>query len=150
MGRVSRSRAASDVAATTASSWILAATTSSRPSKPEFQHSSPTFWSGILATATVGTSSWRASPAVGMPPWMTPTPQPQRPSSPPTVSHLCLLSIVPFVIRANIERLAYSSIYVFKRPSSSAGRDFVDRFLNLGGSGEGEGEGGGTSNNEAP
>jgi hypothetical protein len=73
MGRVSHSRADFDVAATAASScilaaaassWILAATASSRPSRPEFQHSSPSFGPGILA-ATVGTSSWRVSPAVG-------------------------------------------------------------------------------------
>jgi hypothetical protein len=64
VGRVSRSRVASNVAAVTASRWILAATASSRPSRPEFQHSSPTFRPRILATATVGTSSWRASPAV--------------------------------------------------------------------------------------
>jgi hypothetical protein len=72
---VSRSRAASDVAttaasnwilaaSTTASNWILATTTSNRPSKVEFLHSSPTFQSGILAVTAVGTSSWRASPAV--------------------------------------------------------------------------------------
>jgi hypothetical protein len=73
MGRVSRSRAAFNVAATATSSWILATATSSwilattafsRPSKLEFQHSSPTFKLGILAAA-MGTSSWRASPAVG-------------------------------------------------------------------------------------
>jgi hypothetical protein len=64
----------------------------------------------------------------GMTPWMTPTPQSHRPSSsPPMVSHLCLLSIVPFVIRANVELLAYSSIYIFKCPSS-AGRDFIDTY----------------------
>jgi hypothetical protein len=63
-------------------------------------------------------------------------PTPQRPSSsPPTVIHLCLLSIVPLIIRANVEHLAYSSIYVFKRPSSSVGRDFTDGILNMGGSG---------------
>jgi hypothetical protein len=65
---------ASDVAAASASRWILAtttfkwipaATTSSRPSRPEFQHLSPTFQLRILATTIVGTSSWRASPAVG-------------------------------------------------------------------------------------
>jgi hypothetical protein len=84
-----------------------------------------------------------------MPPWTTLTLQPQRPpSSPPTVSHLCILSIVPFVIRANVERLAYSSIYIFKCPSSSTGRDFVDGVLNIGGSGEGEG--GGTGNDAEP
>jgi hypothetical protein len=39
------------------------------------------------------------APPWGMPPWMTPMLQLQRPSSsPPTVSHLCLHSIVPFVI----------------------------------------------------
>jgi hypothetical protein len=65
VGRVSRSWAASDVVATATSSWILAATVSSRPFKPEFQHSSPTFRPGILVAAVVGTSSWRISPAVG-------------------------------------------------------------------------------------
>jgi hypothetical protein len=64
VGRVSRSQAAFDVAATATSSWILTATASSRSSRPEFQHSSPTFRPGILATA-VGTSSWRASLAMG-------------------------------------------------------------------------------------
>jgi hypothetical protein len=87
------------------------------------------------------------APLWGMPPWMTPTLQPQwHSSSPPTVSYLCLLSIVPLVIRANVKCLAYSSIYVFKCLSSSAGRDFIDGVLNMGGSGEGEGERGGTSN----
>jgi hypothetical protein len=76
-------------------------------------------------------------------------PQPQRSSSSsPTVSHLCLISIILFVIRANAERLTYSSIYVFKRPSSSVGRDFVDGILNMGG--YGEGEGGGTGYDTAP
>jgi hypothetical protein len=37
-------------------------------------------------------------------------------------------------------------IYVFKCPSSSVGRDFVDGILNMGGSGEG----GGTDNDAAP
>jgi hypothetical protein len=73
MERVSHSRADFDVAATDASSWILATTASrsihaaivsSRSSRPEFQHSSPTFRLGILVTA-VGTSSWRARPVVG-------------------------------------------------------------------------------------
>jgi hypothetical protein len=63
------------------------------------------------------------------------------------VSHSCLLSIVPFVIRANVERLTSSYIYIFKRPSSSARRDFINRILNMGGSGKGEG--GGTSNDAA-
>jgi hypothetical protein len=71
--------------------------------------------------------------------------QPQRPSSsPPTVSYLYLHSIVPFVIRANVKHL----IYVFKCPSSSAGCDFVDGVLNMGGSGEGEGNG--TGNDAVP
>jgi hypothetical protein len=56
MGRVSYSRAASDVAAAATSRWILAVTASSQPSRPEFQHSSPTFQPQILATAAVGTS----------------------------------------------------------------------------------------------
>jgi hypothetical protein len=56
VGRVSRSQADFDMAAT--------ATTSSRASRPKFHHSSPTFGPGILATA-VGTSTWRASPIVG-------------------------------------------------------------------------------------
>jgi hypothetical protein len=53
------------VSATAASNRILAGTTSSQPSRLEFQHSSPTFRPGILAAAAIGTSSWRASPAVG-------------------------------------------------------------------------------------
>jgi hypothetical protein len=64
VGRASRSRAAFDMAATAASSWILAATASSRPSRLEFYHSSPTFGPGILA-ATMGTSSCWASPTMG-------------------------------------------------------------------------------------
>jgi hypothetical protein len=82
VGRGSYSRAAFDIATTaasswilaataskwilaaTASKWILAATASSGPSRPELHHSSLTFRPGILA-ATVVTSSWRASPAVG-------------------------------------------------------------------------------------
>jgi hypothetical protein len=84
---------------------------------------------------------WPPSPW-GMPPWMTPTPQPQRhSSSPPTVSHSCLHSIVPFIIRANVKCLAYSSISVFNHPSSSAGREFVVGAVNMGGSGEGDGGG---------
>jgi hypothetical protein len=59
-------------------------------------------------------------------------------------SHLCLLSIVPFVIRANVKCLAYSYIYDFKCPSSSVGREFIDGVLNMGGSDKGEG--GGTGN----
>jgi hypothetical protein len=89
-------------------------------------------------TPSSGYEYW-PPPPWGMPPWTTPTPQPQRPSSsPPMVGHSCLLSIVPFVIRANVERLAYSSIYVFKHPSSSAKHDFIDWVLNMGGSSEGE------------
>jgi hypothetical protein len=60
------------------------------------------------------------------------------------VSHSCLLSIIPFVIRVNVECLAYSSIYVFKRHSSSAEHDFIDEVINMGGFNEGEA--GGTSN----
>jgi hypothetical protein len=65
VGRVSYSRADFDVAATAASSWILVATTfmwilattaSSQASRPEFQHSFPTFGLGILAAA-VGNAS---------------------------------------------------------------------------------------------
>jgi hypothetical protein len=68
-------------------------------------------------------------------------------SSPPTVIHLCLHSIVTFVIQANVKRLAYLSIYIFKHPSSSAGRNFADGVLNMGGSGKGKG--GGTGNDVA-
>ncbi len=66
VGRVSRSRETSDVATTATSSWILAATASrwilattasSQAFRLEFQHSSPTFQPGILATTVVGTSS---------------------------------------------------------------------------------------------
>jgi hypothetical protein len=84
-----------------------------------------------------------------MPLWTTSTPQPQRPySSPPTVSHFCLLSIVPFIIWANVKWLAYSSIYVFKHHSSSVRCDFIDGVLNIGGSSEGDG--GGTDNDALP
>jgi hypothetical protein len=107
LGRVSHSRTASNVAAatskwilaTTAFKWILAATASSRSFRPEFQHSSPTFRPRILVAAAVGTSSWRASPAVGNASVDDTDAQPQRPSSSPaTVSHSCLLSIAPFII----------------------------------------------------
>jgi hypothetical protein len=66
VGRASYNRATFNVATAVASSWILAATafnwilvdtTSNRPSKPEFQHSSPTFRPGIVATATMSISS---------------------------------------------------------------------------------------------
>jgi hypothetical protein len=84
-----------------------------------------------------------------MPPWITPTLQPQWPSSSPlTVSHLCILLIIPFVIRANVERLAYLSIYAFKRSSSSVGRGFANTVLNMGGFGEGYG--GDTGNDATP
>jgi hypothetical protein len=53
------------ILATTAFRWILAATASNRPFRPEFQHSSLTFRLGILVVAAVSTSSWRASPIVG-------------------------------------------------------------------------------------
>jgi hypothetical protein len=52
------------VATTSTSKWILAATASSQASKPEFQHSSPTFEPRILE-ATMGTSTRRASTTVG-------------------------------------------------------------------------------------
>jgi hypothetical protein len=60
VGKVSRSYADFGVAATaasrwilafTTSRWILAATTSSRPSRSEFQHSSPTLEPRILTVA---------------------------------------------------------------------------------------------------
>jgi hypothetical protein len=65
MGRVSRSRIDFDVATTASSSWILAATAfkwilaatySSRSSRPELQHSFSTFGPEIMA-ATMGTYS---------------------------------------------------------------------------------------------
>jgi glyoxylate utilization-related uncharacterized protein len=69
---------------------------------------------------------------------------PQQPSSLPlTVRHSCL-SFVTFVIRANVKQLTNSSIYIFKRPSSSVGHDFADLVLNVGGSNEGDD--GGTGN----
>jgi hypothetical protein len=64
------------------------------------------------------------------------------------VSYLCLLLIVLFIIRTNVKRLAYSSINVFKCPSSSVGRDFNDGVLNMGG--YSEGEGGATGNDMVP
>jgi hypothetical protein len=156
VGRVSHSWAASDVAPTTASSWILAATASSwiladtassQSSRLEFQHSSPPFGQGYWPPPPWAPLAGGQAPPWGMPLCTTPTPQ--RPSSsPPMISHLCILLIVPFVIRANVERLAYSSIYVFKHPSLSAGRDFTDGVLNMGG--PSEGEGGGSSNDAAP
>jgi hypothetical protein len=94
---------------------------------------------------------WPPPPPAGHPSQSSSTPPPpsgQRmpPWTTPIVSHLCVLSIVPFVIRANIERLAYLSIYVFKHPSSSVGRDYINGVLNM----EWSGEGGGTSNDAAP
>jgi hypothetical protein len=44
-------------------------------------------------------------------------------------------------MQAHVERLPYLSIYIFKRFSSSAGRDFIDKVLNMGGSGEDQGSG---------
>jgi hypothetical protein len=126
--------------AATAFSWTLDATASSGPSRPEFQHSSPTFQPGILAATAVGTSSYRASPGMGnasvddIDVAATFFATKGKPFVP-------ILSIVPFVIRANVERLAYSSIYVFQRPISSAGHEFIDEVLKMGGSGEGEGSG---------
>jgi hypothetical protein len=68
--RVSHSQTTSTTAASnwilaaTAFRWILVTTASSRLSRPELQHSSPHLRPGILAATAVGTSSWRASPAV--------------------------------------------------------------------------------------
>jgi hypothetical protein len=94
---------------------------------------------------TVDTFSWRASPTVGNA-FVddTDAAAATTKTSPPMVSHLCIHSIVSFIIRANVERLSYSSIYAFKRPSSSTGHNFVDGVINMGGSGEGES--GGTGN----
>jgi hypothetical protein len=145
MGRVSRSRADFDVAAT-ASRWILAAT----PLAGHPGQSSSTlplllgqkFWPPPWAPLAGG-----QDPPWGMPPWMTSTPH--RPSSsPPMVRHSCLLSIVTFIIRANVERLANSSIYVFKWHFSSVRYDFTDAVLNVGGSNEGDD--GGTGNDVRP
>jgi hypothetical protein len=47
-----------------------------------------------------------------------------------------------------VEQLTYSSNYVYKRPSSLVGCEFVDGVLNMGGSDEGEG--GGTGNDAVP
>jgi hypothetical protein len=63
-------------------------------------------------------------------------------------SFVPILSIVTFVIQANVECLTYSSIYVFKHPSSSVGHEFIDGVLNMGGSSEGEG--GGTGSDATP
>jgi hypothetical protein len=49
---------------------------------------------------------------------------------------------------SKVERLTYSFIYVFKHPSSSVGRDFINGALTMGGSSKGEG--GGTSYDVAP
>jgi hypothetical protein len=43
--------------------------------------------------------------------------------------------------RANVKRLVYSSNFVFKHPSTSAGCEFVNGVLNTGGSDKGEGGG---------
>jgi hypothetical protein len=58
-----------------------------------------------------------------------------------------ILSIISFVIQAHVKRLIYLFIYIFKHPSSSVGRDFINEVLNIGGSSEGEG--GGTNNDVA-
>jgi hypothetical protein len=133
------------MAATAASSWILA---SSRPSRSEFQHSSPTFGPHILV-AVVGTSSWKASPTVG-------NASVDDTDAAATASFFFATDgktfvpfwIVTFVIWANVEWLANSFIYVFKWTSSLAECNFIDAVLNVGGSGEGEG--GGTDNDAAP
>jgi hypothetical protein len=136
------------VVATTAFRWILATTVSSRPSRTEFQHFSPTFWPRVLAATVVGTSSCRASPTVGNAS-MDDTDAVATLFFPTdSKSIVAILSIVPFVIQAHIERLSYFSIYVFKHPSSLVGIDIVDEVLNMGGSYEGEG--GGTGNDATP
>jgi hypothetical protein len=100
-------------------------------------------------------SPWAApargqAPPWGMPSWTTPMLQPQQPSSlPQMVRHLCLLSIVYLHNMSQCRKtFVPTHPFVFKRPSSSAGYDFVDAVLNVGGSDKGNG--GGTSNNEAP
>jgi hypothetical protein len=115
MRRVSRSRATFDVATTATSSWILAATTSSyivaaiasrwilaatassRSSSLEFQHSFPTFGQGYWPPPWAPLDRGQAPPW-GMSSWTTPTPQLYQPSLPLMVRHLCLLSIVTFII----------------------------------------------------
>jgi hypothetical protein len=149
VGRVSHSRAAFDVAVTVASKWILAVTTSSRSSRTQFQHSSPTFRPRIPTAIVVGTSRWRASPTVGN----TSVDDTDTAGTAtfffPTdgKSIVPILLIMLFVIQAHVERLPYLSIYVFKCHSSSIGRDFIDGVLNTEGSDEGEG--GGTDNDAA-
>jgi hypothetical protein len=153
--RVSCSRAASDVAATTASRWILAATgfrwilaatTSSRSYRTEFQYSYPTFRPWILATTTVGTSSWRASHIMGNTSVVDTDAIAAATFFFPTDGKLIvpILSIVPFIIQAKMSNISLTCPFVFKCPSSSAGREFVNEVLNMKGSGEGEG--GGTGN----
>jgi hypothetical protein len=110
VGRVAHSWAAFDVAATTASkwilvvtvySWILATTASSRSSRPKFQHSSPTFRPGILAAAAVGTSNCRASPGMGNAS-MNDTDAALTFFAIDGKSFVHILSIVQFAIRANV------------------------------------------------
>jgi hypothetical protein len=148
VGRVLHSREDFDMATATTSSWILAAnasrwilaaTASNWASRQEFQHSSPTFVPAIL-DATMGTSSWRASPTVGNASLDDTDAAVTFFFTTDGKTYSCL-SIVTFVIRANVERFANSSIYVFKQPSSSVGRDFTDAVLNMGGSDEGNGSG---------
>jgi hypothetical protein len=73
----------------------------------------------------VGTTSWRASPAIGNAS-VDDIDAAATFFATDSKSFVPILSIVPFVIQANVERLAYSSIYVFKHPSSSVGHEFVD------------------------
>jgi hypothetical protein len=105
-----------------------------------------TFQPRMLATAAVGTSSWRASPTVG---------NASMDDIDATVavtfffltdnkSIVHVHSIVPFIIQAHVEHLPYLPISVFKRPSS-AGCDFIDGVVNMGGFSDGEGDG--TGNN---
>jgi hypothetical protein len=139
--RVSCSQADFDVAATT-SRCILVTIASTRAPRAVFQHSSPTLGPGILA-ATVGTSTWRASPAVGnasMDDTGTLTTFFFVTGGKGPYHGECLLILI-FVIWALVERLSNSSIDFLQRPSSSARRDFADVILNVGGSGEGDGGG---------
>jgi hypothetical protein len=102
VGTVSRSWAASDMPTITTSSWILVATPAvghpaqsfSTPPAP----SSQGYWSPPQWAPPVGGQA----PLWGMPPWMIPMPK-RLSSSPPMVSHLYLLSIVPFIIRSNVK-----------------------------------------------
>jgi hypothetical protein len=98
----------------------------------------------------MGTSSWRASPVVGNA-FMDDTNAPAAVIFFFTTDGKSFMSIFNCSVRSSkldVEHPAYLSIYVFKRPSSSAGCDFIDGVLNMRGSDEDEG--GGTGNDMAP